>query len=119
MRHLHQLLPTKRHATISTSSGQAPLQPIKKLSVPLQRVNYYSFSPQPNTRGLQHCIITANLPTSGAAQLHYYRKYTRFLGEFIFSGLANLSSSALDISSPAQWIYFLWLVDLSSLAYWI
>jgi hypothetical protein len=81
-----------------------------------------------HTRIPEGCAITLLQQihlTLKDAPLHRYRKYTRLLGEFIFFGLVDLSSSALDISSLAQWIYFLRLsgfiffgsVDLSSSAF--
>ena len=107
---------------------------LKKLSVPLSRVNYYLLSLHPKY--------------PGAVPLLLYRKYTRLLGEFLFFGLVELSSPeyiTLRLSeiyhSSAQWIYLLrlwihlpWLIgfiflrlsefifgsmDLYSSAYWI
>jgi hypothetical protein len=100
---LDRLLPTRHHATSSTTSvaqpdsAATPSHPIKKLSVPLSRINYYLLSPHPNTRILGCCTITLLEQihsTLGAVPLLRYRKYIQLLGEFLFFSLAELSSPA-------------------------
>jgi hypothetical protein len=60
----------RRRISTSTVSAarppftSAPPQPIKKLSVPLSRFNYYLLSPHPSTRGLHHYIIRENSPNT-------------------------------------------------------
>jgi hypothetical protein len=66
---LHRLLPARRRATTSSTSGQAPSQRTTKLSVPLEIVYYYLLSSHPNTRGLHHYIIRANSPNTGGCTI--------------------------------------------------
>jgi hypothetical protein len=125
---LYPLLPARRRTSTDCVRGTtcvhigsiAPDKKSKCFSFKIQLFIYFR-----HTRILGGCAITLLQqihPNTGGCTITSYHKYTRLLGEFIFFGSGFIFFGSVDISSSAQWNYFLWLsgfifsglLDLSS-----
>ena len=104
LRSLHRLLPARCRATSSNVSAtwlaftSTPPHPTKKLSVPLPRINKYTFATW-ILGGWAIAILQQIHPTLGAVPLLCYHKYTRLLGEFLFIASGYISFGSVDLFS--------------------